>query len=247
MDIEEARDILGIESDASEDKINERYRELVQKNHPDKGGSSNLFKQIEEAYQLLTKTSEDGSKRGSVKNKKEYFKKHELYNKYNLERTSNSDIKQTVKKSFSTNVTKSIITGNTGRVNIINDPILKYIYKNEQLHFVFTWTKIQFGDDVLKPNKGGIVLFTNTRIGIVADLGNKEIEHTIFHEEIQSISTSIDRKKFEFNLHIKLKNKSMSIVLHNENKHFLSISDYHEMDREVEAVKSFIDQASVIF
>jgi curved DNA-binding protein CbpA len=251
MDIEEARDILSVESDASEEKIDERYRELVQKNHPDKGGSSNLFKQIEEAYELLTQVSEEGPEDDSVKNKQEYFKKHELNDKFELGNTSKSDIKEIVEKSFSTNVTENLITGKKSEAaninKIVSRPVLNYMYRNEQIHFVFTWNKIQFGDDVLNPNNGGIALFTNNRIGIIADLEKKGIEHSIFHEEIQSISSSGGGKKSEFSLRIKLRNKKMIIGLDNRNMDYLSLSDYHEMDREVEAVRSLIDQASVIF
>jgi curved DNA-binding protein len=46
-------DILGISPDASQDQIKKAYKELVKKNHPDKGGNSEQFKLINDAYDTL--------------------------------------------------------------------------------------------------------------------------------------------------------------------------------------------------
>jgi len=45
---------LGVTSDASDDEIKKRYRQLAKENHPDKArGSSAAFERIAEAYQVL--------------------------------------------------------------------------------------------------------------------------------------------------------------------------------------------------
>ena len=45
---------LGISKNASSDEIKRAYRRLAQEHHPDKGGSQEKFKEINEAYQILS-------------------------------------------------------------------------------------------------------------------------------------------------------------------------------------------------
>jgi len=48
-------DILGVGKGASDDEIKKAYRKLAHKHHPDKqGGDANKFKEINEAYQVLS-------------------------------------------------------------------------------------------------------------------------------------------------------------------------------------------------
>ncbi len=46
--------ILGISRNASPDEIKKAYRKLAHKHHPDKGGDEKKFKEIAEAYQILS-------------------------------------------------------------------------------------------------------------------------------------------------------------------------------------------------
>ncbi len=55
MSREEARAILGVSKTASRQEIVSAYRKLMQKNHPDKGGSAYLSQQIHQAKETLLK------------------------------------------------------------------------------------------------------------------------------------------------------------------------------------------------
>lgn len=56
MDLEEARRILGLKENLNEltlDSVNKAYKKLIQKNHPDSGGSEHLAQQIINARKML--------------------------------------------------------------------------------------------------------------------------------------------------------------------------------------------------
>jgi len=46
--------ILNVNKEASDSEIKKSYRKLAKENHPDKGGDSEKFKQIAEAYEVLS-------------------------------------------------------------------------------------------------------------------------------------------------------------------------------------------------
>lgn len=53
LGLKEAHDILGLKPGASDKKIHAAYLKLIQKNHPDSGGSDYLSAQINNAYDVL--------------------------------------------------------------------------------------------------------------------------------------------------------------------------------------------------
>lgn len=52
--------ILGIEKNASSDEIKAAFRRLAMEHHPDRGGNSEKFKEINEAYQVLSNSEKRG-------------------------------------------------------------------------------------------------------------------------------------------------------------------------------------------
>ena len=53
MSVSEAREVLGVSKDASEDEINNAYRRLMAKYHPDKGGNDWMASKLNEARKIL--------------------------------------------------------------------------------------------------------------------------------------------------------------------------------------------------
>ncbi len=49
-------DILGVKKDASADDVKKAFRRLARKHHPDAGGGEEKFKEINEAYEVLSDT-----------------------------------------------------------------------------------------------------------------------------------------------------------------------------------------------
>jgi len=62
-------DVLGVGKTASQDEIKKAFRKLARKHHPDAGGSEEKFKQINEAYEVLS----DTKKRGQYDQYGQYF------------------------------------------------------------------------------------------------------------------------------------------------------------------------------
>lgn len=56
--------ILGVEKNANKDEIKKSFRELSKKHHPDVGGDENKFKEVNEAYSVLS----DDEKRSEYDN-----------------------------------------------------------------------------------------------------------------------------------------------------------------------------------
>jgi curved DNA-binding protein CbpA len=53
MDEQQARDVLGLDPTSSDADVVDAHRRLMQKLHPDKGGSAYLAQQLNEAKRVL--------------------------------------------------------------------------------------------------------------------------------------------------------------------------------------------------
>jgi molecular chaperone DnaJ len=71
-------EILGVDKSAKKPDIKKAYRELAMKNHPDQGGSEEKFKQINEAYSVLSddqkRSQYDARRDGANFNLGDFFK-----------------------------------------------------------------------------------------------------------------------------------------------------------------------------
>jgi DnaJ-class molecular chaperone len=79
--------VLGVKTDATRDEIKDVYKKLAVIYHPDKGGDENKFKQIAEAYKILT----DDIKRNEYDTKSMFGTKYDSsYDLYNFEFNQNT-------------------------------------------------------------------------------------------------------------------------------------------------------------
>ena len=62
-------DVLGVNKKASDDEIKKAFRKLARKHHPDAGGSEEKFKEVNEAYEVLS----DSKKRAQYDQYGQYF------------------------------------------------------------------------------------------------------------------------------------------------------------------------------
>lgn len=73
------RKVLGVERNATPEEIKSAYRKLASKHHPDKGGDTAKFQEIQRAYDTLSNTAEAykfedfGSTRANNKSREHYF------------------------------------------------------------------------------------------------------------------------------------------------------------------------------
>ena len=56
----EACNVLGISENADKETVKKAYHKLALKHHPDKGGDADIFREVSEAYKILTEHGESG-------------------------------------------------------------------------------------------------------------------------------------------------------------------------------------------
>lgn len=71
--------VLGVPKEATEDDIKKAYRKLASKHHPDKGGDAEKFKEVQEAYEILS----DATKREAYDNPAQHHSEFQQYDNVN--------------------------------------------------------------------------------------------------------------------------------------------------------------------
>lgn len=72
---------LGVSKDVSEEDIKAAYRKLASKHHPDKGGDAEKFKEIKEAYEILSDVQKRASYDSPPQNESAYMSMQDIMSK----------------------------------------------------------------------------------------------------------------------------------------------------------------------
>lgn len=71
-------DLLGVKKDATDDELKKAYRKSALKNHPDRGGSAEKFKEVSEAYEVLSVSFRSSSSSRPCEHCVRSYAEHEL-------------------------------------------------------------------------------------------------------------------------------------------------------------------------
>jgi hypothetical protein len=259
MDREQASNILGINKNAPEDEIKDRFQELTQKNHPDKGGSAELFKQIKEARDvLLNKTSEDSDTSNTKQRKtdstssdlgQEYGQQQvDPENTYDLGEMSDIALEKIVRNSMGQIVTINRLTkkqpGMSHPQTLTDSPLIEYIHKMEQPHFTLRFNKVTIGEQTMTPENGGFLVLTDARILLIIGTESGDEQFTIPYQDVEGVNSRgallSSRHKFiiestEGVCRFKIDHNTISES---------QVSGQEELDLEIEAAEQFIREAA---
>ena len=115
--------ILGVSKTASESEIKKAYRKLASQHHPDRGGNSDRFKEVQEAYDILS----NSTKRAEYDNPQGFFSQRhnfddildQYFTQFNMRsQMQNSRINLWINLEDVAQGGPRLITVNTGAVNM---------------------------------------------------------------------------------------------------------------------------------
>jgi curved DNA-binding protein CbpA len=255
MNPQEAREILGVDKDSTEGEIRERYKELVQKNHPDKGGSSRLFKQIKEAHDVLInpsiseepKTDTNNSRSKSPRNSQSRDREFDPENTYDLYTISNIEISKMVEQSLGRIVTENRLTEQTPGIThpqtLTDKPLIEYIHKKEQPHFTLRFTKLTGPDGTIAPENGGFLVLTDVRILIIIGFAEGDEEITIPYGVITGVHSrgAIFSHRHKFTLEA---DKEYRFKIDHNPTGESEVRNQDELDLEIENAEQFVREAA---
>ena len=148
--------ILDLNKNCTEDEIKKKYKILAIKNHPDKGGDENKFKDISEAYQVLV----DPVKRlnydnNNISNINSIVNANELFQAFFSERNNNIF---NYKQSFVTNNSNinELFNNISINNNCVNEVRNIYMFQDKKLEKI-----IQNNNGI----KTEIIIETNLKTG----------------------------------------------------------------------------------
>lgn len=211
MDEEQAMDILGVDSDASTDEIENRFQELIKKNHPDQGGSSALFKQIKEAHDVLTTnssshtstTSQSTSAKNSTRSQSGNSQSDRSSSTdgrgdlseetYDHNSISGIELSKLIQNAGGRLVTENRLTkmkpGLSHPQTLTESPLIEYILKQEQPHFTLRITKATVNGRTFKPENGGYLVLTDHRILLIFGHESDDEPFNIAYPEVTGVDS----------------------------------------------------------
>lgn len=133
--------ILGIDKSASDNEIKRAYRKLAGKHHPDRGGDSDRFKEVQEAYDVLSNTQLKAQydnpmfqRMNTNRNFDDIL--NQYFNKFGNRPAMDARITMWIDLADVVNAPKKIITVNTNRGTIpIEVSIPLGVHDNENIRY----------------------------------------------------------------------------------------------------------------
>jgi len=190
-----ARDILGVDTNASTEEIQRRYEELVKKNHPDQGGSAALFKQITTAHDVLTTPSNGNPQSKTTGNDRANSSSstdspdQDADHTYNASTVTDIEVDRLVDKSMGRLVTRNRLLkqepGRTHPQTLRDAPLIDYLDAREIPHFTFVFREVTVDGSEFELEYNGFLVLSDRRI--VAIWG-RESGDEVYHIPYQDVT-----------------------------------------------------------
>jgi hypothetical protein len=241
MKEDQAREILNVSPDASEEVVKQRYQKLSKKNHPDKGGSAELFKLINEAYETLTSEVN----KTSVDEREEDVE--QLFNTYDPDKISEIQVNKIVQNSISKLVTKNRLLKKTPGIThpqtLTDNPLIAYIAKEEIPHFTLRFSKITEGNHTFAPSNGGFLILTDVRILCIIGKEEGDEEMPIPYQIVTGVDSRGALLSHRHKFVIESKNGQFRFKIDHNSTGESQISGQKDLDREIEKAEQFVREA----
>jgi hypothetical protein len=251
MERDKAADILGVDEDASDETIDERYQDLVKKNHPDNGGSAGIFKQIQTAYETLSK--EDASDGGTSASENRSHQRDEpsnsrdvsdLQETYDVNRVSEIAVEKLVDTAIGRIVTENRLLkqkpGFTHPQTLTDQPLIGYISKAEQPHFTLRFKQATKDGDTTSPENGGFLVITDARILVLFGYEDGDEQYMILYPHITAVDSLRPIVSTGSKFKITTRNAEMEFKIDHNPIGETQLSGQDELDQEIAAAEQFI-------
>lgn len=259
MDREQAAKILGVDPDCSREKVEERYNELVQVNHPDKGGSSELFKQINQARDTLLNNSDEvksnssGSQGWNNKSQSRESQADDIDpdNTYNLDTISNIELDKIADGALGRIVTTNRLAkkkpGFTHPQTLTDKPLIEYIHKAEQPHFTLRFNKATLRDHTVSPENGGFLVLTDARILTILGYGDGDRVAMLPYSDVRDVSFRNALLSHRYKFRIDTVEHIHRFKIDHTASSETGVSSVEELNMEIKNAEQFIREAAYQF
>lgn len=251
MNESQAREILGVDSDASTDEIEDKYQELIKKNHPDQGGSSALFKQIKQAHEILTtdsisnnstaSQSANSQSRQSDRTEEEDTISEETYDNNSI---SSIELSKLIQNAAGQLVTKNRLRkmepGISHPQTLTESPLIEYILKQEQPHFTLRFTKATINGETITPDNGGYLLLSDLRILLIFGYESGDELFNIAYPEVTGVNSRSTLLGNSHKFTIETQEGECRVKIDHNHMNESQVSGQEELDLEIKGAEQFI-------